>query len=304
MPKLKFSHLSILLFLSITICAQNDEKVRRNWQPFQPKGEEFTVISPILFNSFVYDEKVINRRFTGVIENRFLFISSDHSTQPLHYEKVQELLNKTVYKSRREKLDNFEVQKISFDYSDDFFHKMWIVKTKERIYIFHTASEIENDEIINRFFESIKIDRKLEHGNENTELVFGEGTGISGSNISNKQERQPGNSINKNTSSNSGISAVLPKPVDLNNSPMLIQSKPRANYTDFAQFFDIQGTVNLRITFLETGEIGTINVITKMPFGLTRNAIEAAQKMRFKPMKQGGISTSVTKIVQYTFTIY
>jgi TonB family protein len=287
MNKLKFLNLLFLLFISITISAQNGEISKENWQVFQPKGEEFTISTPILLEPFVYNENAENRRFTASIKGRYLFISSDLLTEPFHYNKVKDLLNLTTFKSKKEKLNNFEVEKISFNYSDDFFHKMWIIKTQQRIYIFHTASVVENDKITDRFFKSIKIDRKLTDDNENTEFTFREGIGI-----------------DTGASANSGISAVSLKPVDSNNSPLQIRFKPKANYTDFARFFDIQGSVTVRTTFLDTGAVGDVSAITKLPFGLTKNALEAAKKMKFQPMVKNGKAISVTKTVQYTFTIY
>ncbi len=304
MQKLTFLYVSLLLFLSLTVSAQNEKVPKKNGQIFQPKGEEFTVMTPTSFESLVYDGDVKVRRFTASVDGRFLFISSDLSTEPFHFKTVQDLLKQTVYKSKKEKLNNFEVEKISFDYSDDFFHKMWIIKTEQRIYIFHTASEVEDDDIVEKFFKSIKIDRKLVNKNETTELTFREGVGTSGNDSHRNQKSILGVALDTGISENSNISTSLPKPIDSNNSPFQIRLKPKANYTDFARFFEIQGSVILRTTFLKTGEIGTVSAITKLPFGLTKNAVEAAKKIKFKPMVKNGINVSLTKNVQYTFTIY
>ncbi|MGI8789102.1 MAG: energy transducer TonB [Pyrinomonadaceae bacterium] len=87
-------------------------------------------------------------------------------------------------------------------------------------------------------------------------------------------------------------------------SALKILSKPRANYTDLARFYQITGTVPLRVTFLASGEIGSVEAIRKLPFGLTANAIAAARAIRFEPAMQDGNAYNVTKIVEYSFTIY
>lgn len=83
-----------------------------------------------------------------------------------------------------------------------------------------------------------------------------------------------------------------------------ILSKPRANYTDAARQNQVQGKVVLRVTFAANGSISNIAVISGLGNGLTEQAIAAARGIRFEPAKRGGVAYSVTKPVEYTFTIY
>lgn len=83
-----------------------------------------------------------------------------------------------------------------------------------------------------------------------------------------------------------------------------ILSKPRANYTDAARQNQVQGKVVLRVTFAANGSIGQISVISGLGNGLTEQAIAAARGIRFEPAKRGGVPYSVTKPVEYSFTIY
>ena len=83
-----------------------------------------------------------------------------------------------------------------------------------------------------------------------------------------------------------------------------ITAKPRANYTDSARQAQVQGTVTLRVTFLASGQIGSISAINGLPNGLTEQAIAAARGMRFEPAQKNGVKQTVTKQVQYTFTLY
>jgi len=81
-------------------------------------------------------------------------------------------------------------------------------------------------------------------------------------------------------------------------------SKPRAGYTDAARQNQIEGTINLRVTFLSSGKIGSVSPITNLPDGLTEQAITAAKNIRFQPALRDGKPFDTTKIVQYSFTIY
>lgn len=86
--------------------------------------------------------------------------------------------------------------------------------------------------------------------------------------------------------------------------PMRLILKPRANYTDAARQNTLQGTVRLRVNFLSSGGVGNIAPISELPFGLTQEAVNAASKIVFIPANKSGINVSVSRIVEYSFTIY
>lgn len=62
--------------------------------------------------------------------------------------------------------------------------------------------------------------------------------------------------------------------------------------------------VVLRVVFSANGEIGAISVISGLPEGLTEEAIAAAKKIKFEPAMKRGKAVTVTRKVEYTFTIY
>jgi hypothetical protein len=66
----------------------------------------------------------------------------------------------------------------------------------------------------------------------------------------------------------------------------------------------VQGVVKLNVVFLANGKIGSISPINNLPFGLTEQAIESAKKMKFEPATRRGIPITVSKVVEYSFTIY
>jgi TonB family protein len=83
-----------------------------------------------------------------------------------------------------------------------------------------------------------------------------------------------------------------------------ILSKPRANYTDEARQHNTQGNVELRLTFLASGQIGSITPISGLPYGLTEQAIAAARGIKFTPATKDGTPYTKQMTVQYGFTIY
>ena len=93
------------------------------------------------------------------------------------------------------------------------------------------------------------------------------------------------------------------KPVGVTTGLKII-SKPRPGYTDAARQNNIQGTVILRVTFLASGQVGSISAVKGLPNGLTEQAIAAARRISFEPAKRDGQGQSVTKQVEYSFSIY
>lgn len=86
--------------------------------------------------------------------------------------------------------------------------------------------------------------------------------------------------------------------------PLKILSKPRAEYSDMARQHNVQGAVKLRVTFLSSGEIGDITAVSELPDGLTERAIAAAKRIKFEPAQRAGRPVTVTKVVEYSFSIY
>ena len=102
---------------------------------------------------------------------------------------------------------------------------------------------------------------------------------------------------------------ATPKPAPMTISDgvtqeMKIISKPRPGYTDAARQANTQGTVILSVTFLASGQVGSISTVKGLPNGLTEQAFAAARRITFEPAKKDGVAQSVTKQIEYPFSIY
>jgi TonB family protein len=60
----------------------------------------------------------------------------------------------------------------------------------------------------------------------------------------------------------------------------------------------------LKITLLANGSVGSITPVTRLPHGLTEQAIAAARNIRFKPKMINGVAQSVVVTFDYGFNIY
>lgn len=65
---------------------------------------------------------------------------------------------------------------------------------------------------------------------------------------------------------------------------------------------DVQGTVLLKIQFLDFGEIGEITALKTLPNGLTERAVLAARKIKFEPEMKAGKAVTVTREIQYFYS--
>jgi TonB family protein len=88
------------------------------------------------------------------------------------------------------------------------------------------------------------------------------------------------------------------------NKELSILQKPRHSYTNEARINNIQGVVELSVTFKADGKVGAIKVIKGLQKGLTQNAANAAGCIKFEPEIKNGKAITVTRILQYRFTLY
>ena len=81
---------------------------------------------------------------------------------------------------------------------------------------------------------------------------------------------------------------------------ILEQPKPELpqNYTTL----DVQGTVVLKIQFLDFGTVGEVIEVKGLSGGLTEKAIAAARRIKFEPEKQGGKPITVYKQLEYSYS--
>jgi TonB family protein len=68
---------------------------------------------------------------------------------------------------------------------------------------------------------------------------------------------------------------------------IVITFKEKARYTEIARINKVQGRVLLSAVFTEDGRVTSIRVVQGAPDGLTRRAIEAAQKHSVSTCNQG-----------------
>ncbi len=83
-----------------------------------------------------------------------------------------------------------------------------------------------------------------------------------------------------------------------------VLEKPEPTYTESARKFGVEGTVVLRAVFSGKGEVTNLHVMSALPHGLTRKAIDAARGIRFETAQLDGHPVSMWMQLQYNFKLY
>ncbi len=117
------------------------------------------------------------------------------------------------------------------------------------------------------------------------------------------QDNSKGNSANsKNSEAIQGAEPVYgPKEVD---TKAVILSKPEPPYTEEARKNNISGAVLLEVILSSSGEVRDIKVLSRLPYGLTDNALKAVRRIKFKPAIKDGHPVSQRTKVEYNFNLY
>jgi TonB family protein len=83
-----------------------------------------------------------------------------------------------------------------------------------------------------------------------------------------------------------------------------IFARPEPSYTEWARRFSVTGTVRVRAILKADGTVGSIAAMTRLPHGLTRQAIAAMRATRFEPAEKDGCKVSQYVTVDYIFNLY
>jgi TonB family protein len=80
-----------------------------------------------------------------------------------------------------------------------------------------------------------------------------------------------------------------------------ITYKPNPVYTDEARHLQLEGEVLLEVEFAANGQLHVNRVVRGLGHGLDEAAVNAADKMRFKPALRNGQAIDSTAIVHVVF---
>jgi len=288
----------IVLFASLVCLAQSDTRQEPNWQPFAPDKEEFSTEVPTVLSPRIA-VRGITRSYRGRLNNTWFFAFSDIIASPSSTKIALNFVRATQPTGTQEKFGDMPSEKFEFADDEGFYHRLFTFKTNTRIYVLQTVSSEMDDPLAERFFAKLQIGKiqpadpsipqnavseppKINFESRLEQLLSGRGSGSGG-----------------------GIGTGSDQPeVRPTTAPLLILVKPRPRYTDLARFYGIIGAVRTKVTFSQNGTISSVQPITRLPFGLTKSALNAAKSIQFSPALREGKAVDTTKLVEFQFNIY
>lgn len=238
-----------------------------------------------------------SRMYRADANGGYFFISTFANIDSSHFREILEYTGENKAVPSSVTINSLHARKFSFPDSDGFYQTILAVQGNKRFYIFQAVSETKDNPTAAIFFDSLRFEQSEPAESSSKSDPF--------SNIKiNPDGQKEFSGTGQGTGGGSGSGIGSGNPENDQNRDLKLISKPSAKYTNLARFYQIQGTISLRVTFLADGTIGGVETTSKLPFGLTNSAIKAAKAMRFLPALRNGQPYNITKNVRYDFTIF
>ncbi|MDQ3748447.1 MAG: energy transducer TonB [Acidobacteriota bacterium] len=303
----------ILLIITLIFATSNlafaQTTSNSHWKTYTLVNKEFSLEMPIGKTMSGFGEKSV--RYGVVANDAYFFVFSDSPKTLLQTKLVQEIIKTHKAVGSSSAVSNAVGEKFAFADTDGFYQTILIVQTKAGSYVFQTLSETENNSSVEHFFANIQFNEtsgeessSLDNADENVPAPNSPESNPKKSSANGSGRGNDAGEGNGSGIESGGLKKAIP-PVATNQTASLkILSMPGTKYTNLARYYEISGTIQLRVTFLENGEIGTVEAVKKLPFGLTVEAVNSARRIRFEPELKDGKAYTVTKLLQYGFSIY
>ena len=307
--KSPLSAVIVLLYIFAAGVQAQESPSPITWTRIDANEDGFSIEAP---DSFKYvRDQALGRFDEGrgqyLSDGLYLYAFVNGPKNARQYEIVEKFVQANGQTGSFDKVGGQQITRYEFEGSDRYYHTVVLCKSETRSFAFHAVSRTPQDTSAIRFIKSIRFgavssdqpepetETKLEAEkpeSASNDLKLDSATAPSG-----PVERAGGT----NPGSGYGPGSGSPK---TGTSPLKILSKQKAQYTDLARFYNIMGTVNLRVTFMADNTIGALTTIKTLPFGLTDSAIAAARSMRFEAEIANGQPRASIRPVSFMFTIY
>src|SRR5271154_2298426 len=96
---------------------------------------------------------------------------------------------------------------------------------------------------------------------------------------------------------------AAPKVQQVQSTPIVVLSKPRATYTSEARQLKIEGDVKLEVRFTASGHVEVLQVLSGLGHGLDEQARTVAQGIQFKPATKDGHAVDQVTVIRITFQL-
>lgn len=190
---------------------------------------------------------------------------------------------------------------------DDFLAINIVFAVKSRIYTISASAKKEDREIYEQFVMSLKIGGQLLFKAQtpkttNAEPVIALSTLRTSPEVLEALNQKPDKDPAKAEKITDGLQAADKDDERKLSRPLVILRSPYPGFTLTAGVHRTSGTVKLKVTFLASGKIGKIIILTDLPDGLTESSIKAVRDTKFIPAEIDGKKVDTTSIRTYNFS--
>ena len=285
------------------------------WERYKAKGEEFSALFPetpstyaVLRPALVNDSGKVSegRGFSSYVDDAvFVVMSFDNAKakEPLQtfideFGSYGVLRSKMVF-SHDVALNNFAGRQFLLK-SEHAHGVVQFYLTDKHAYVFAAIGRDEKDSLIQRFLKSLAFNDKNKASDiyeSNKKIASNIATAFLPSSVEGDNKNP-----NEGDNQNPNLQAVF-APTDVM-LPAVIVTAPQPPYTEQARQQFITGTVILRAVLTSTGRVTNLRVAKGLPFGLTEQALVAAQALKFFPAMKDGRRVSQSVQMEYKFDLY
>jgi len=269
-----------------TLMSRYQEQPAVEWQRYTVSGEEFSVLLPVvpaMTTSDTYIDLLHSRRerILGAYSNGAVYAVYTFEKKSLSLDEL-----KLRFTSKYEIARPGETVKVNGiagtslgSETGDRVVAIELFATAKNLYVFQVVcSKLGDHTGIPKFLSSIAFSKQP----EGTQVADGAG-------------QQP--------AANSETAESIFPGRDVTHKVSVI-NKPEPRYTKEARKNQITGTVVLRAVFSSSGAVTRIAAISKLPDGLTDQAIGAARQIKFIPAIKDGRFVSMWMELQYNFNLF
>jgi TonB family protein len=194
-------------------------------------------------------------------------------------------------KTSEKKIGDIKIKEVRNSTKDHYAVRRFI-RTEKNIYILTAATRSGESSDMNRFLNSVKMDRST-NASDDVAVKF-----------SQLISQNPKISFDEQKSFTPVKVPASKQPQDPSVKPAVTVRATRVSYVAAARDHQVQGTIVLKLKVNDDGAITEIVVLKSLPDGLLKQAIFGALRTKFLPKEKDGVPVPVNKTLEFGFKIY
>lgn len=309
----------LILVFTLLFYAAVQAQTSAGWTRLQSDDGEFSVELPNNYSYFYDADGFIISTFAegdlqyaqmqmlcGAAENTVMSVEIYKVSPAKKFLNVLVEKHRTTARQRDESQSGFtiktfeqqEMKSLSGGKAFQISHITKFIASKNYIYVLTASNHGTKTAAFEHFLNSVKLNAAPSNQLANSETV--KISSLKPITIAQIAETAAAGS------SKSPISAQSQQPVSVkdDSAPFMILVKPNPSYTGAARNSSVTGKIRVRVTFENDGRISKIAFLDSLPGGLDRSAFFSAMRIKFIPGEKDGKPQTVSKVLEYSFSIY